>query len=143
MMRYRSVLLVLLLFTLQAFAATERNWQTGTLTESEQLKVPSASTKTSSTDGTAKPKGDKTQYSENTTTTTTQDYDNYQVFTIEGATKIYTVRQRLLFPWSKPANITVGEKVKYAIEKNTMYLQDDDGKEAKTSITKVKMKAAE
>lgn len=142
-MRFRpAVVVVVLLLALSAFAATERNWQTGMLMESEQLKVPSNSTKTSSTDGTAKPKGDKTQYSEQTTTTT-QDYDTFQVFTIEGDTKIYTVRQRLLFPWSKPANIVVGEKVKYAIEKNTMYLQDDDGKEAKTSIVKVKMKSGQ
>ena len=49
----------------------------------------------------------------------------------------------MLFPWSKPANITVGENVKYVVEKNKMYLLDDDGKEHKAKIKKVKMQSAE
>jgi hypothetical protein len=128
----------------QAFAATARDWHEGTLLETEQQKVPSGTTYNSSTDGTVKPKGDKTTYSQNTTTTATQDYDTFQLYTIQGASgKIYTASERLLFPWSKPANITVGEKVKYVVEKNKLYLLDDDGKEHKASIKKVKVQNAE
>ena len=140
-------IVVFLLFVALAIpgfaAATARDWQSGTLIETEQEKVPSGSTSHSSADVTAKDKGDKTQYSGNRTTTTTQDYDTFQVYTIDGASKVYTAKEQLLFPWSKPANVTVGEKVKYFVDKNRMYLLDDDGKEHKAKITKVKMKSAE
>lgn len=135
--------LLLLLFASSVFAATARDWQTGTLLETEQEKVPSGTISHSNTDVTAKDKGDKTQYSGNRTTTTTQDYDTFQVYTIQHGSKVYTAREQLLFPWSKPANISVGEHVKMVVDKNRMYLLDDDGKEHKAKITKVKMKSAE
>jgi hypothetical protein len=125
-----------------SFAATPRDWQSGTLMEIEQEKVPSGTISHSNADVTAKDKGDKTQYSGNKTTTTSQDYDTFQIYTIEGANRVYTAKEQLLFPWSKPANITVGEKVKYVVDKNRMYLLDDDGKEHKAKVTKVKMKSA-
>ena len=134
---------LLVLLAMPAFAATARDWKTGTLTEIDQEKVPSGSISHSSADVTAKDKGDKTQYSGTKTTTTSQDYDTFQIYTVEGGSKIYTAKEQLLFPWSKPANITAGEKVKYVIDKNRMYLLDDDGKEHKAKITKVKMKSAE
>lgn len=137
------VLLLCVLLAIPAFAATARDWHTGTLMETEQEKVPAGTISHSNTDVTAKDKGDKTQYSGNRTTTTTQDYDTFQVYTVEGHNKVYTAREQLLFPWSKPANVTVGEKVKYVIDKNRMYLLDDDGKEHKAKVTKVKMKSTE
>jgi len=143
-MRNFAVIFLLALSVSQAFAATAaRDWQTGTLLETEQQKVPSGTTYNSSTDGTAKPNGDKTKYSQNTTTTASQDYDTFQLYTIQGAGKIYTASERLLFPWSKPANVSVGEKVKYVVEKNKMYILDDDGKEHKATVKKVKLHSAE
>ncbi len=135
--------LLLLLLAVPVFAATARDWQTGTLLETEQEKVPSGTISHSNTDVTAKDKGDKTQYSGNRTTTTTQDYDTFQIYTVQHGSKIYTAREQLLFPWSKPANLSVGEHVKMVVDKNRMYLLDDDGKEHKAKITKVKMKSAE
>lgn len=137
------VAILFLLLAVPSFAATARDWHTGTLMETEQEKVPSGTISHSNTDVTAKDNGDKTQYSGNRTTTTTQDYDTFQIYTVEGSNKVYTAREQLLFPWSKPANITVGEKVKYVVDKHKMYLLDDDGKEHKAKITKVKMKSAE
>ena len=135
---------LLLLLAVPAFAATAaRDWHTGMLMETEQEKIPSGSISHSNADVTAKDKGDKTQYSGNRTTTTTQDYDTFQIYTVEGNGKVYTAKEQLLFPWSKPANVTVGEKVKYVVDKNRMYLLDDDGKEHKAKITKVKMKSAD
>ena len=131
------------LLAVPAFAATARDWHTGTLMETEQEKVPSGTISHSNADVTAKDKGDKTQYSGSKTTTTSQDYDTFQIYTIEGNSKVYTAKEQLLFPWSKPANVSVGEKVKYVIDKNRMYLLDDDGKEHKAKVTKVKMKSAE
>jgi hypothetical protein len=142
-MRFAGIAVLIVTLVGPAFAADARSWQTGTLMETEQEKVPSGTVRHSSTDGTAKPKGDNTQYSQNTTTTTTQDYDTFQIYTVEGETKIYTAKEQLLFPWSKPANVTVGEKVKYTIEKNKMFLLDDDGKQHKATVTKVKMKSSQ
>ncbi len=123
-------------------ASAPRSWHSGTLVSSEQTKELQGSTWNSNTDASAKKRGDKTDYSRNTTTTSTDNYDKFQVYTIETPHKVYVVREKLNFPWSKPANITVGEPVKYAVEKNKMYLMDDDGKEHKGSIAKVSMNAS-
>jgi len=133
----------LLLVVLAAFAAdNSRNWQSGTLLETEKEQVRQGSTKRINTEGTAKDKGKKTDYSETTTSTTTEDYDTFQVYTIQGDTQTYVARERLLFPWSKPASLTVGEKVKYAVAKNTLYLLDDNGKQHKAGISKVSVNSA-
>jgi len=118
-------------------APPQRDWQSGMLMETEQQKVKEGSTTTSSTDGSAKPKGNKVNYSENTTTQTNDNIDTYQIYTIRGAQKTYIAREKLLFPWSKPANVTVGEHVKYVVDKHKLILLDDDGKEHKATITKV------
>jgi len=133
----------LLLTALGAFGAdNSRNWQSGMLLETEKQQVKQGTTKTSNTEGTAKDKGNKTDYSQTTTSNTTEDYDTFQVYTIQGDTKTYVARERLLFPWSKPASVTVGEKVKYAVAKNTLYLLDDDGKQHKAGISKVSVNPA-
>jgi hypothetical protein len=128
----------LLLATLHSFGADNlRDWKAGTLLETEKERVQKGSTKTTNTEGTIKDKGKKADYSQTTTSTTNDDYDTFQVYTIQGDGKTYIARERLLFPWSKPANITVGEKVKYSVQKNTLYLLDDDGKQHKAGISKV------
>ena len=125
------------------FAASTREWQSGTLMETEQQQVHSGTMKTTNTDGKAKTRGNKTDYSANSTSHTTEDYDTYQIYTIKGPHKTYVARERLLFPWSKPANVTVGEAVKFAVEKNKIYLLDEDGKEHKASVSKVKVNSSE
>jgi hypothetical protein len=122
--------------------AAARNWQSGTLTGTEQEKVKEGSTKTSSTEGTAKDKGNKTEFSKDTTTTTTDNVETYQVYTIETDKRVYVAKEHLLFPWSKSANVTVGEAVKFFPEKNKIYILDDDGKEHKATIVKVSMKGS-
>ena len=88
-----------MLLAVPAFAATAaRDWHTGMLMETEQEKIPSGSISHSNADVTAKDKGDKTQYSGNRTTTTTQDYDTFQIYTVEGNGKVYTAKEQLLFP---------------------------------------------
>jgi hypothetical protein len=120
-------------------ADNSREWKSGTLLETEKQEVRTGSTKTTNRDGTIKEKGKKADYSQTTTSTTTDDYDTFQVYTIQGDGKTYIARERLLFPWSKPANLSVGEKVKYVVQKNTLYLLDDDGKQHKAGISKVSM----
>jgi len=56
--------------------------------------------------------------------------------------RVYVAKEHLLFPWSKSANVTVGEAVKFFPEKNKIYILDDDGKEHKATIVKVSMKGS-
>jgi hypothetical protein len=126
-----------------AFGADNaRNWQSGMLLETEKEQVRQGTTKVRNTEGTAKDKGKKTDYSQTTTSTTTEDYDTFQLYKIQGDNRTYLARERLLFPWSKPASVTVGEKVRYTVEKNTLYLLDEDGKQHKAGIRKVSMNEA-
>jgi hypothetical protein len=46
------------------------------------------------------------------------------------------VREKLNFPWSKPANIALGEPVKFTVQGNRLTILDDDQKQHKTSIVK-------
>jgi hypothetical protein len=140
--RFVYTWLVVLAGVLAAMAAG-RNWQHGTLTGTEQEKVKEGSTKRSSTEGTAKDKGNKTDFSHDTTTTTTDNVETYEVYTIETDKRVYVAKEHLLFPWSKSANVTVGEAVKFVAEKNKLIILDDDGKEHKATIAKVSMKGAQ
>jgi len=136
------VLIMILIGGTVMFGAT-RQWQSGKLVDTEQQKVKEGSTTTYNTDGQAKSKSNgKTDYSQTTTATTTDDVDTYEVYTIEGPDKTYIAREKLLFPWSKPANVTVGAEVKYAIDGRKLYILDDDQKEHKASIVKTTLNQA-
>ena len=136
------VLIMILIGGTVMFGAT-RQWQSGKLLDTEQQKVKEGSTTTYNTDGQAKNKSNgKTDYSQNTTATTTDNIDTYEVYTIEGPDKTYIAREKLLFPWSKPANVTVGAEVKYAIDGRKLYILDDDQKEHKASIVKTTLNQA-
>jgi hypothetical protein len=129
--RLTSTLLPALLLT--TTLALANSWQTGKLTDTEKQEVPTGSTTTYNSDGQAKNNG---KYSQNTTAHTTDNTDTYQVFTIETPTKTYVVREKLNFPWSKPANIALGEEVKFMVQGNRLTILDDDQKQHKTSIVK-------
>lgn len=122
----RLILPALLLSTNLALAA---EWQTGKLTDSEKQQVNTGSTTTYNTDK------DK-DGSKNGTAHTTNDTDTYQVFTIQTPTRTYVVREKLNFPWSKPANVTVGEDLKFTVEGNKITILDNDQKQHKASIVK-------
>jgi hypothetical protein len=100
--------------------------------DTEKIEVPTGSTTTYNTDSKAR----NGSYSQNTTAHSTDETDTYQLFTIQTPTKTYVVRQKLNFPWSKPANITLGEEVKFMIQGNKMTILDDDQKQQKASIVK-------
>ena len=127
MRRLAAILLpILLLSTTLAFAA---DWHTGKLTDTEKQEVPSGSTTTYNTNNNGNGNRSGTAH-------TTAETDTYQVFTIETPTKTYVVREKLNFPWSKPANITLGEEVKFMVSGNKMTILDDDQKQHKASIVK-------
>jgi len=128
--RFTATLLpALLLTTTLAFAA---DWHTGKLIDTEKQEVPTGSTTTYNTDAKAK----NGTYSQNTTANKVENTDTYQVFTIQTPTKTYVVRQKLNFPWSKPANIALGEEVKFTIQGNKMTILDDDQKQQKATVVK-------
>ncbi|HEV2710174.1 MAG TPA: hypothetical protein VGU67_08190 [Edaphobacter sp.] len=140
---YRPQLLIaLLLVGATAFAAT-RHWQSGKLLDTEQQKVTDGSTAHYNTDSQKNSKNGKTNYSQNTTATTTDNTDTYEVYTIQTPEKTYIAREKLLFPWSKPANVTVGTELKYAIEGRRLIILDEDQKEHKASIVKTSLNPAD
>ena len=127
MKRFLATLLpILILNTTLAFAS---DWHTGKLMDTEKQEVPSGSTTTYNSDR-------NRNGSRSGTVHTTDNTDTYQVFTIETPTRTYVVREKLNFPWSKPANITLGEEVKFMVSGNKMTILDDDQKQHKASIVK-------
>jgi hypothetical protein len=134
--RLTSTLLPALL--LSSTLALANAWQTGKLTDTEKQEVPTGSTTTYNSDGQAK----DGKYSRNTTAHTTDNTDTYQVFTIETPSKTYIVREKLNFPWSKPANIALGEQVKFTVQGNRLTILDDDQKQHKTSVVKASVTQA-
>lgn len=126
-----------------ALAAGPRQWQSGKLMDTEQQKVSEGSTTNYHTDSETKYKNGKTSHSKDTTARTTDDVDTYEVYTIQGRDKTYVARERLLFPWSKPANVTVGAKIKFAVEGRRLYILGDDDKEHKASVVKISVSQKE
>jgi hypothetical protein len=143
-MRRTSYSMWILLFTIffcgvAAFAGA-REWRSGKLLDTEQQKVKEGSMTTYNTDGQAKPKNNgNTDYSQTTTATTSDNIDTYEVYTIQAADKTYVAREKLLFPWSKPANVTVGDQIKFAVEGRKLIILDEDQKEHKASIVKTSL----
>ncbi len=123
--------------------AAPRHWKAGVLTSMEQQKVNEGSTTTTNRDGQVKDKGNKTDYSSNSTTTTSDNIETYQMYTIESDKVVYVASEHLLFPWSKPANVNVGENIKYVVEKGKIIILDDDNKEHKATIVKTSMKQSD
>ncbi len=123
----------LLVLLLTASIALAQQWKTGKLIDTEQQKVKEGTTTTYHSDSGSK----------NATATKSDNIDTYQVFTIQDATKTYVVRQKLNFPWSKPANISLGEEVKFTIQGNRMTILDDDQKQQKATIVKASLNPAQ
>lgn len=135
---------VVLVFLCSTFAsAANRQWNHGKLLDTEQQKESTGSTTFHHTDGEAKVnKKGKANYSQNGFSNTSEDTDTYEVYTIQGPEKTYIAREKLMFPWSKSANVTVGDQVTYAIEGKKLYIMDEDRKEHKSSIVKVSLNQA-
>jgi hypothetical protein len=142
-MKVRALALaVCLLGAVTTQAADDLKWQHGTLTATERQKVKEGSTTTHNTDGSAKDRGNKTDYSSNTTTTKSDNFENYQVYTIESGNVVYVGSEHLLFPWSKAADIDLGQPVQFAVKRDKMYILDSSGKQHKATVVKTSLKSA-
>ena len=106
------------------------------------MKLQGTTTSTD-TEGKVKPSDKNAKYSEHTTSTESANYDDFMNYVIEAGDRMYTGKQRLNFPWSKTANVTIGEKVKFAVQRDKMYLVDSDGKEFSMRIVKTALKSAQ
>lgn len=137
------ILVCVLVSTTIAAAKPPRNWKSAVLTSMEQQKVNEGSTTTTNRDGQIKNKGNKTDYSSNSTTTSSDNVETYQMYTIESDKVVYVASEHLLFPWSKPANVSVGENIKYVVDKGKIIILDDDNKEHKATIVKTSMKPSD
>jgi hypothetical protein len=125
-----------------AQAADDIKWQSGTLTAMERQKVKEGSTTTRNTDVSAKDRGNKTDYSGNSMTTKSDNYENYQVYTIESGKTVYVGSEHLLFPWSKSADIELGHPVQFAVKRDKMYILDSSGKQHKATLVKTALKGS-
>jgi hypothetical protein len=141
-MSLKTLALAILVFCapVAALAADQHNWQPGVLTATERQRIKEGSTFTTNSDSSRKDRGNKTDYSETSTTTKSDNFENYQVYTIQDDTTVYVVSEHLLFPWSKPASIIVGKPVKFAVEKGSMYIFDDAGKQHKATVVSTSLK---
>jgi hypothetical protein len=142
-----GILIALSIFALAFCAAASAqgsHWKEGVVSSMEKTHELQGTTTTRNTQGTAKDNGNnKTTYNQNSTTTQNANYDDFMVYVIEGGGKVYTAKQRLTFPWTKSANLTVGDNVKYHVEKGKIVFLDDDKKEFAIKIVKTTLKSAE
>jgi hypothetical protein len=142
-MRLKALALAICLSSVVAATAADNlKWLHGTLTSTERQRIKEGSTTTHSTDGSAKDRGNKTDYSSTTTTTKSDDFENYQVYTIESGNVVYVASEHLLFPWSKPADIELGQPVQFAVKGGKMIILDTSGKQHKATVTKTSLKSA-
>jgi hypothetical protein len=131
-----------LLGAVSARAGDDFKWQSGTLTAMERQKVKEGSTITRNTDASSKDRGDKTDYSANSTTTKSDNYENYQVYTIESGNTVYVGSEHLLFPWSKSADVELGHTIQFAVKRDKIYILDSSGKQHKATLIKTSLKGA-
>jgi hypothetical protein len=142
-MRLKSVIVAAcLLAAMNAKAADDFKWQSGTLTAVERQKIKEGSTTTRNTDASAKDRGNKTDYSANSTTTKSDNYENYQVYTIESGNTVYVGSEHLLFPWSKAADVELGHPVQFAVKRDKIYILDSSGKQHKGTLVKTALKGS-
>jgi hypothetical protein len=142
-MRLRVVVMAAcLLGAVSARAGDDFKWQSGTLTAMERQKVKEGSTITRNTDASSKDRGDKTDYSANSTTTKSDNYENYQVYTIESGNTVYVGSEHLLFPWSKSADVELGHTIQFAVKRDKIYILDSSGKQHKATLIKTSLKGA-
>ena len=107
-----TIATIVLLISLSAFASDKaHDWQIGRLLDSEQAQQFV---------------GENAVFVEN--------------YTIETETHVYVASQPLKFKWTHTFGVTVGGPIKFSIEKDSLYILDDAGKEHKTRLVKTSLK---
>jgi hypothetical protein len=141
LMRFLLTLALALLLCHDATAADKiknRNWQIGKVLDTQPNRY-FAGTETVTTTplpGAGDPDGPFATFPKTTNSEQTPVYRVFETFLIEGDKYTYVAQERLQRKWSKPANLTVNGPVKYAVEKQTLFVVDEDGKEHEMEIVK-------
>jgi hypothetical protein len=111
-------------------AAKDRNWESGTLLDSRERSYTNSNVTTER--GTVPGVVDGGTYSRQKET---HEVDTiWQEYMIKAGAFGYRAKQPLQWRWSKPAVVTVGGPVKFAVEGRSLYLVDDSGKEYKMEL---------
>ncbi len=129
----------IVLIAASGLAEKKRDWQTGTVLDSDRARNYAGSVATGSASGSAY--GD--QVYGNTSSTSVAIYKTYQTYVIESGKFVYVANERLRWKWSKPANLTVNGPVRFAIEKNKIYILGEDEKEHEAEIVKKILKVTD
>jgi hypothetical protein len=135
-----AVLCLLLLVTPLATAEKQRDWRNGTVLDSSRSRYFAGTIGNSNTSGSVNDSG---SFNGSTTSSETAVYRVYQNFVIEGDQYAYLAQEHLHWRWSKPADLTVNGKVKYAVDKRKLYVIDDEGKEHEMEIVKKVLRTPE
>ena len=120
-------------------AEKKRDWQSGKVLDSDRARNYAGSVATGSANGTAY----GNQVYGNSTSSSVAIYKTYQTYVIESEDHVYVANERLRWKWSKPANLTVNGSVRFAVEKNKIYILDEDQKEHEAEIVKKILKPTE
>lgn len=136
-MRKLGLLLILVLLPSMCFAAKkQREWQTGKLLDTDRSRYFAGTTGSASSQGSAQVHGNTATYNGQSNGSSVAIYRTYQDYVIESDKYIFVVEERIKWRWSKAARLIVNAPVKFSIEKQKLYLLDDDGKEHETKIVK-------
>jgi hypothetical protein len=137
-MSSRYIALMAVVAVLSAADKQRHEWQSGNVLDVEHNPYFAGVPASSSVQGqgaTVGP-GGTTEANGNASTTSVAVYNTYQKYAIEADHYVYLVEERIHFRWSRSARITVNGKVKFAVEKEKLYLMDDRGKVHETWILK-------
>ena len=130
-MKSSGILVLAILLAGTAFAQPKRDWQDGTWRDSERIASLAGVVANGSVVGNS------------ATATAVPVHRVYQEFVIETPDRFLFAEQRLRFRWSKAVPMTVNASVKYALEKDKIYVVGEDGKEYELSVTKKVLKTAD
>lgn len=134
----RRLVLAALMAVVAFGAPKQRDWQTGKVLDTDRQRYFAGTVGSGNTNGTVD--GDSGTYRAQTNSSSTAVYRVFQTFVIEGEKYVYLAQERLRWRWSKPANVTVNGPVKYAVEKQKLYVMDEDNKEHEMEIVKKTLK---
>lgn len=137
----RAGTLAALLSAIALAGKHERDWQTGRVLDTDRSQIYLGTTGDTTTAGTIQGKADAAgnisgTYSGSGAVHQRAKYATQEHELIEGDQYVYLVARVLHWRWSKASNLTVNAPVRFAVEKHSMYVLDDDGREHKTQIVK-------
>lgn len=118
--------------------AADRSWHAGTLLSSERQEKNSTVRDTDK-----KYTSDGNGNGRESTGTTSSDLTTavFLIYTITDGVRTYEARQGTTV-WQTKVKAAPGDKVQFAVDGDTLYLQREDGKESKMKVLKVSVNPA-